>query len=53
MSAFSDLVPYRTTLSLMKLSEKTEFSHPANVTSAVLVDDLLSLKILHLHMPAA
>lgn len=53
MSASSVLVPYRTMLSLMKHSKKTQLSHPPNTASALLIDDLLLLKIFHLHMPAA
>lgn len=53
MSAFSVLAPYRTILSLMKPSKKTQLSHPPNTASALLIDDLLLLKIFHLHTPAA
>lgn len=53
MSAFSDLVFNKAILSLMKDSKKTQLSHPPNIASGLLIDDLLSLKISRLHTPAA
>lgn len=52
MAAVYVLVCRRTTASLIKHTEKSHLSHPSIISSGLMIENLLFLKIFHPYMPA-